>query len=383
MASLVKNGSTYGLIWTDSSRDPRQTRESLKTGNHTEAKRLKARLEHDYWHGDHDPWERKWYQRETKAAGATLRRAVERFIAYKSGLRGRGSWSDATERREASVLRKFVRIVGDKALSRLTPKDLEEFYYRDSVSSDHTRDSDYISINAFLNWALREGIIEDKPEFRPPKPQAKTPKFIHPRELARLIGWKLGRLADWRKNPNFQASHNKGSYIPLAWMLLVGTGMRPKELAHLKVSHMKGQYAIVGEGFTTKTRAERTVPLLFEAPAAARILTDPRLRAMDPATASSDYLLGRTPSYVKNKISREFTAAWKDVFPDQPKRTLYNLKDTFAVRFLYGQKGNMNDLANILGHASLNTTRRYLKAVPYGTSIEGTIWDYPPPVSKM
>lgn len=113
-----------------------------------------------------------------------------------------------------------------------------------------------------------------------------------------------------------------------------------------------------------------------EAGQATRLLADQRFRRMQGL--DSDRLLGRKPGYAQGRMSRDFTTTWQQVFPDRPRRTLYNLKDTFAVRFLYSPGGgNINELANILGHASLDTTRRYLKAVPYGTRLEGTIWDYP------
>jgi integrase len=42
-----------------------------------------------------------------------------------------------------------------------------------------------------------------------------------------------------------------------------------------------------------------------------------------------------------------------------------------------GNQGiKINELKDILGHASLSTTEKYLKSVPYGTSINDQVWDY-------
>lgn len=385
MASLTRQGDIYSLVWTDSSRDPEQVRESLKTTDRTEAKRRKARLENRYYSFDengkrkHDPWKRKWYQ-QAKFSG-TLCRAVESFLAYKSEARGREGWNAETAKKETYVMRNFADIIGDKKLSDITREDLKRYYYRPSANSPHTRNSDYISINTFLNWCIDRGLMKTKPEFRPEKPQDKLPKFIRPEDFARLISWRLDRIAKWQKTDKAAEPNNAGFWIPLGWMVLAGTGIRPIELSQLKVSHVEGDHLIIGEDFTTKVKAERSVPLLYEAEQAVQILTDPNFRSKEPFMSDSEFLLGRTPRYAKQELSRDFSISWADCFPDKPKRTLYNLKNTFAARFLCDetlQSPGMRlvDLKNILGHSSLETTQRYLQAIPYGVKLRGTIWDH-------
>lgn len=385
MASLVKNGETYGLVWTDSSRGQPQTRESLKTSDLATARRRKARLEADYWEGDHDPWERKWYEKGEDGQSVRMGEAVERFIRYKSAARGRDGWNEATAQKEAYVMRNFAEIIGeDTLLENITNADTERVYYREGVTSDHTRNSDYISLTAFFNWAAKKGWMEDQPDFRPPAPQTKVPKFITPAQLAALTWWKLSEIARNIKGNHLYEESEGAYWIPMGWMVLAGTGLRPIELANLKLSHIEGDSIIVGEDFTTKVRAERRVPLLFEAGQAAWLLSHPRFRALQSRLASPGHLLGRSPSHTKRKLSEEFSRAWQSRFPDKPKRTLYNLKNTFAVRFLcddtiiapHGIK--LLQLRDILGHSSIKTTERYLEAIPYGTNIVGTIWDHPP-----
>ena len=369
MASLTKNGKNYGLIWTDSSRTPSQVRESLKTQDRNQALQKKNELEWKYHNRDnlsfpesdrHDPWKQKWYEQKADE-GKTVAEAVEEFIRFKSRARGQQGWSDTAQRNETYTMRKFARHVGNILLEDLKKEHLEGFYYRDKVNSDHTRNSLYISVNTFLNWCIDQGYLEEKPVFKPKKPQTKVPKFIRLDEVRTMY-----EAEDWE-------------YVRYGWLLLVSTGMRPAELANLKLAAINNNHLLIGEDFTTKVRAERRIPFLFETEFAIEKLTDSSFNR----SYSPEYLLGRSPKTTKPILSQRFSKLWGETFP-RKKRALYNLKDTFAVRFLSddslqsrtGMK--LNDLKEILGHASLSTTQRYLKAIPYGTDLSGSLWDYKP-----
>lgn len=378
MASLKKNGSNYGLVWTDSSREPSQVRESLKTDIRRRAIAKQKELEWKYHEGEHDPWKQKWYEKPTDHSIITIESAVESFIRFKTGTRGQQGWNDTTQKREVPLMRKFARYVGNIPLDNLTKGHLEDFYFRDKVNSPHTRASDYISVNTFLNWCVTNEYIDEKPIFKPKKPQSKVPKYIHPKELAKLIHGKVHFIEDRINNGTIHNEKQAGYWVVLGWMILAGTGMRPIELSQIRISDIYGDNILVGAHFDTKTKEERYVPLMYEAKQAVQLLTNPHYRQLDPTMKDSDLLLGRKPNYCKTKLSRDFTNIWKLVFPNKPKRTLYNLKDMFCVRFLHGERDtNIDQLASILGHSSYDTTKRYQKSVPHDIEISGTIWDYP------
>ncbi len=385
MASLIKKGNKYGLIWTDRNREQSQTRESLKTSNKKDAERLKAKLEHQYWEGRHDPWKHKWYQKPSETDVLNLFDAVEEFITFKTDARGPQGWSKTTAKNETLFMRMFRDWIGaDRALKSITEADIENFYYRDEVGSDHTRNSYYISLNTFFNWCIIKEYIQEKPIYKPKKPQRKIPKFIYPEELAQLIEYRLSVIRQDIDGNALYDTNRHVYWVILGWMVLAGTGMRPAELANLKLQQIEPDSILIGEDFTTKVREERRVPLLFESRQAIKLLRDPNFRKREPFMSKSDYLLGRSPHTSRNRLSREFSLAWKTRFPNKAKRTLYNLKDMFAVRYLTDASISespglkINSLKEILGHASLETTQKYLKAVPTGISIDGTIWDYKP-----
>ncbi|WP_441001264.1 tyrosine-type recombinase/integrase [Fodinibius sp. SL11] len=392
MASLQKNGTNYGLVWTDSSREPSQVRESLKTDNYQKAKRLKARLEDQYFTFDrdgnrkHDPWQRKWYEQPSgDGTVITLEEAIKEFVYFKSTTKGQKGWSESIAVKESQFMRMFSEYLGpDLLLSEITEQHLEDFYYKENINSGHTRNSYYISVNTFLNWCVKEGYLEEKPEYKPKKPQSKVPKFIYPKELAQLIEYRLSKIK-YDVDEGRLRNPDQGPYwMILAWMLMAGTGMRRGEVVRLTAKNVDSGYITIGEGFTTKTRQERQIPLLFEAKQAIDILTDQNFRQLEPRMRDSKYLLGRSPRSGKDYLSRRFGPLWKERFPDKSKRTLYNLKDMFAVRFLTdpsvptSEGMKINDLRKILGHQSLDTTQKYLKAIPFGLTITGTIWDYVP-----
>ena len=388
MASLVKNGNTYSLIWTDRSRSPKKIRENLKTDDRKRAVRLQKQLEWGYANRHnrqfpddqkHDPWVRRWYQADyTRKDNTLLSKLIEDFISFKLSEKGTSGWGRSAERREPYVLRKFVRIVGDRPVRQLTRDHLQAFYYRAGVNSDHTRQSDYISINTFLNWLLTHEYLETKPEYRPKKAQQLLPRFITPVELSAVIQKHIERTA---ANVQLGKCAPRPYYPVLAWMVLAGTGIRPVELSRITLSAVQNGHLLVGDGFDTKSRRQRLVPLLYESRQAVDLLCNPAYRKLQGMQGVT--LLGRDPAYAKNYISRQFTSAWQACFPDKD-RSLYNLKDMFAVRFLCDDTHQsagairLNELKEILGHASLETTQKYLKAIPFRTDLRGTIFDFPP-----
>lgn len=377
MASLQKNGDNYGLVWTDSTRRKSQVRESLKTDDKRKAQLKKKELEWKYAEGEHDPWDQKWYER-SRPDEIFLQEAIKQYIKYKRNAKGKEGWGYRRYERTAPMLRHFAKFTGDMAVHELTEQHLTDYFYRPKVNSSHTRRTYRINLITFFKWCESKGYLDDYPDHELKPTKQKTPKFIYPDELAKLIQWKVDDVMKSVKKGEPHGTHESFSQIWMVygWMILASTGMRPSELMRIKINHIGRQFINIGEDFDVKNAVERSIPILYEAKRAIPVLL--KVRDKDRMMKDSEYLLGRPSDSSAQRMSKEFTRGWGKLFDH--KRTLYNLKHTFAIRFLndpeHSRKAKaLHDLKFILGHKSITSTEIYTNKVPYGVNIEGTIWD--------
>lgn len=384
-----KNQVKY-ITWSDARIHPEKpkVKESLQTKKMDDAYRRKLRLEELYNKGKHDPWQQKWFENASikpfvsgsllsgdpstiryMDVGIRVEEAVEEYIQHQI-TRPRGWNSPITQDRYSHVLRYFAKKVGrNKNVSSLKEKDIYEMLYRDNVQSEETIKSDRSKIRAFLNYCKKRGWISTIPEIEAPDPQEKVPKFLYEIDFLRVRWYKVHDVeSQFKKGFVRRDAEHQLRYV-LAWMLMAGTGMRPGEAINIRTGDIYGDQILIGAWHRTKTASQRMVPILYEAKSAVSVLSDPNFRKRDIALAKSDLLLGIKSNMTKKRVSSEFSRCWKKIKGQDNKRTAYNLRDFFAVRFLSDEsQGNQDfrllQLRNILGHSTITTTEKYLKAVP-------------------
>lgn len=186
MRKKGKGGHYYARFY-DSSRSPKRKEVPLDTTRKKVARRRLVELEEQFEAGEFDPW-----TDPADRERLIVREAIGRFLEAKREA-VRDSTFDTYEQQLTAWSKTCppgltIRTVG--------PDHLQSFIrtYRadddeDKAPSNATQRKRYRHLQAFVNWLLDEGIIEQDPmrSVDKPKKQKKQPSFLSPSDLETLI----------------------------------------------------------------------------------------------------------------------------------------------------------------------------------------------------
>jgi integrase/recombinase XerD len=193
------------------------------------------------------------------------------------------------------------------------------------------------AINAYLKWS---GSALKIPRLK--EPQLVLPTFTA-QQVRLLVAWKP----------------NKGKYrrrLHLLTLFLLDTGCRISEALNLRVREIDFDNLLVT--LDGKGRKQRVVPFSFE-------LRKALFRHCKECSRTLDSLLfatrGETRLANRNTL-RGVKALCRRLGFDPPARTLHAFRHTFAVNYLR-RGGSVFHLQKVLGHSTLEMTRRYANLV--------------------
>ena len=175
-------------------------------------------------------------------------------------------------------------------------------------------------------------------------PQLKEPQTIPPTftaaQISRVLSWKP-------RQHNFYQRR-----LHLLTLLLLDTGCRIGEALTLRVAEINMENLLVT--LDGKGRKQRVVPFSFELRKALhRYVTDFKRKPDLLLLASgNETRLGRRDAL------RDVKQLCDRLGFDPPARTLHAFRHTFAVNYLR-RGGSVFHLQKVLGHSSLDMTRRY------------------------
>lgn len=387
---IHKPSGVYYITWSNSKLYPdrRRINEYLQTKKKSDALKRKFRLEELYEKRKHNPWVLKWYENpsiiqfvtDSLAAGdinkintnhvrISLDDAAQEYISYQIH-RPKGWQSELTQKVYKDDLEKFVSLLGsERYVSSITEKELHAVIFRDTVSSQNTMESDRRKLLAMWNFFKKQKWVDEVPDIETPSAQEKVAKFFYEEQFLAVCWYKICKIEKAMKSGAIREGGEHQLRFVLAWQFMAGTGLRPREACSIRLSDVYNQNILVGSNYKGKTNAQRMCPLLYESASAVDLLTNKNYRKKDPALANTDLLLGIKSDMVQKRLSSELREAFSECYPGSEKRTAYNLRDYFAVRFLSDNtQGNQDfrliQLKNYLGHAKVATTEKYLKALP-------------------
>jgi len=188
------------------------------------------------------------------------------------------------------------------------------------------------AVNAYLKWS---GSPCKVPKLK--EPSLVLPTFT-PAQVSRLVSWKP-----------------KGRYqkrLHLIVLFLLDTGCRISEALNLHLRDIDLDNMLVT--LDGKGRKQRIVPISYE-------LRRAVFRYMRESNRTPDSLLfaNRTETrLLLRNVSRNVKRLCKRLGFDPPARTLHAFRHTFAVNYLR-RGGSVFHLQKMLGHSSLEMTRRY------------------------
>lgn len=250
---------------------------------------------------------------------------IAAWLAYQQ-VRG---FTDHTVRRRGWALRAWAAHVPD--LAQATVLDVEEFLQRwKAASSRHAVLSD---IRLFYDWAISRGVIRcaDPTELVAPIRKPKRIPTPVSREHVELLV--------------------RGTSPPIRTMVMLGAfaGLRVSEMAALRgadVSLVDG-LLVVRDG---KGRKDRRVPL------------NSRLRTELQPVPIGAYFPGLNARNVSWRVTHEMRRLG---VPGRP----HDLRAAFGTDLARASGGNLVLVAKLMGHESMETTKRYVGWDPEGSAV--------------
>lgn len=260
----------------------------------------------------------------------------------------------ATLRSYNDTLSKFKRAVGDISIEDIDRRSIDMFKSTLSDLSRHSQNIHLANLRAFLMWYKRE----ITPDWAPPRiDRARTDPLP---TVDYYNGAECRRILEAAKSVWFKTKHGKPtfSFYPFVAVLMF-TGLRKQEAANLRweapdngpiawpwVDMQQGQIVIPAS--SSKSRRARYVPIINEL----RPLLDEWPAEKAGRLFPFDVSGGRV------------VAKWSEVcrLAGVKRLKMHNLRDTFAVGLLLSGVP-WAVVGEILGHASVETTKRYYAAI--------------------
>jgi integrase/recombinase XerD len=201
-------------------------------------------------------------------------------------------------------------------------------------------------INAYLHWASGSERRCGPGCVHPRIQQLKEPRTVLPtfteQEVKKLIGWKPKRDCE------------KRLYVLI--LFLLDSGCRISEALTLRVSEVDFENLLVR--LDGKGRKQRIVPISSELCRALHRYCMNRARGREDLLFAS-----RTESiWSRRNVLRNTKSLCKMLGFTPPKHTLHAFRHTFAVNYLR-RGGSVFHLQKVLGHSTLEMTRRYANLV--------------------
>jgi len=203
------------------------------------------------------------------------------------------------------------------------------------------------AINTYVHWVNAGPDIKCGPACKHPKiAQLKEPQIVLPtyteQQFRLLVRWKP-----------------KGQYqrrLHLLVLFLLDTGCRISEALTLRMSELDFENLLVT--LDGKGRKQRVVPFSFE-------LRKAMFRYCKESNRAPDQLLFANCTQTRlgrRNVLRDVKLLCRKLGFTPPGRTLHAFRHTFAVNYLR-RGGSVFHLQKVLGHSTLEMTRRYANLV--------------------
>lgn len=192
------------------------------------------------------------------------------------------------------------------------------------------------AINAYLKWSGTSAKIRLMKE-----PRLVLPTFTDA-QIKRLLTWKPKNKYDRR--------------LHTIILFLLDTGCRISEVLNLRVREIDFDNLLVT--LDGKGSKQRVVPFSFEL----RKALFRHCRDTDRKPDSRLFATRSETSLGRRNVLRDVKGLCRELGFTPPRRTLHAFRHTFAVNYLR-RGGSVFHLQKVLGHSSLEMTRRYANLV--------------------
>lgn len=201
------------------------------------------------------------------------------------------------------------------------------------------------ALRSFSSWAYEEGYLEDNimRRLKLPKLPITYPEPLSQEEIEKVLAACLEETSERLRNFSIL-------------MMFLDTGIRLDELTGLKISRIDftvGEMTVFGKG-----SKERKAPIGFQAKKALlEYMTKERPDPLNPQDEDMVYLNADGYPITNGAVEKIFQRIRKKV--GIPRLHPHLCRHTFSVRYLTNG-GDAFSLQKILGHTSLEMTRKYV-----------------------
>ena len=203
------------------------------------------------------------------------------------------------------------------------------------------------AINTYLHWTDTGSEVKCSPACKHPKiAQLKEPQLV----LPTFTEQQIRLLVAWKPEGKYQQR------LHLLTLFLLDTGCRITEALTLHIADIDFENLLVT--LDGKGRKQRVVPFSFE-------LRKAMFRHFKESNRAPDHLLFANRAQTKlgrRNVLRDVKLLCKKLGFSPPCRTLHSFRHTFAVNYLR-RGGSVFHLQKVLGHSTLEMTRRYANLV--------------------
>ena len=287
----------------------------------------------------------KQTQESSKQKRVRLEEARDAFLARCEAL----NLASGTLTWYAQLFRAFIRSMSGKSVTAL--EDIGAVHLRQHLSE--LKRAGQASETVFRAWGglrcafgfwHREGMLAKNPMEQVERPR---------RERVLIRPFSAEQVARLLAAPD--ATKTAGLRDRAMMMLMMDSGLRVSEATSLeadRVDWLNCSVTVMGKG-----RKERTVP--FSAKTAQALLEYARARSQGRVQAPQ-FFLGRTGKALERTLVRKLMVAYGKAAEIEGVRVSpHTLRHTFAV-FYIRNGGDSFSLQEILGHSTLEMTKRYV-----------------------
>jgi site-specific recombinase XerD len=361
MASLQKRNKVYYIVFSKrEGEDFEQKKFSLKTKSKREAVKLKIKYEELYENDEIDPfsnWSPKEYEKrldvKSQPKVVTLKGLTEKFKSDRKNIR------QVTIDAYARHFNMLMNRIGETIpVSMITEEDMRSICYQShlAIKTQHSYITHY---STFFNWLKSNGFIKSNPmdNIKKPKvPENTSEKTINDRQLEKIF--KVYRTDIKKKKDLRQISTRAQSRIwfrPIV-SLAYYAGLRVKEVVQLKWSEvdLENEFLTITN---TKTGSERVVPMRKELIQILKAWEKLDRYECKGLVFPSETGLAANQGMSKGNISKVFRK-YVDKAGLPSSINFHGLRHSCGTNLL--RMGmDINNVAKMLGHSSLETTRKY------------------------
>lgn len=284
----------------------------------------------------------------------TFSQALARYDLYAGVQR----FSPHTLLDYENTFNKFMKFLGtDLPLTDITTHHIQEFLNSYPHLSDKTIRNYHAGLSSFWTWATKEGLVDEHIVRQVTPPKAIENEIVpFSQDDVKLMLYACKRSRSYHRSfhrekishtlPN--CKRNKAIILTL-----LDTGVRASELCNMQMSDVdlrNKQISVKGKGKKKRTVeiSGRTVQVISQ-----YLMTRPELLKHSPLfTNNHDLAMTRSGLLQLTKRLGE-RANVQNVHP-------HRFRHTFAINFLRNG-GNIFALQKLLGHATLDMVKRYLK----------------------